>query len=62
MKIYRIISDLPDGRFLCYIGSTSKDLSTRLLQHKAHYYSYLRKGKSSYCTSYKIISKKYNGY
>jgi len=41
MKIYRIISDLPDGRFLCYVGSTNKKLWQRLYKHKQHYLQYL---------------------
>ena len=56
MKIYRIISDLPDGRFLCYIGSTSGDLKKRLKGHKSDYYNYL-KGSCSWITSFELIKK-----
>ena len=56
MKIYRIISDLPDGRFLCYIGSTSRDLKKRLKGHKSDYYNYL-KGSCSWITSFELIKK-----
>jgi len=56
MKIYKIISDLPDGRFLCYIGSTKGELKTRLKRHELNYKSYL-KGKYNYTTAYELIKK-----
>ena len=58
MKIYRIISDLPDGRFLCYIGSTSKELNERLTQHKLDYNKYLN-NKHRYITSFKLVCRKW---
>ena len=58
MLIYRIISDLPDGRFLCYIGSTSKKLNERLNQHMYDYKQYLN-GKYHYVTSFKLVCRQW---
>jgi len=56
MKIYKIIADSPDGKFYCYIGSTSKELYERLRGHISNYSNYL-KNKFKYITSFKIIQK-----
>jgi hypothetical protein len=56
MKIYKLIADSPDGKFYCYIGSTSKELNERLLEHKRSLRNYL-KNMCRYVTSFKIIQK-----
>ena len=56
MKIYRIISDNSDGRFLCYIGCTKKELKSRLNEHYNDYLRYL-KGQYHWITSFELIKK-----
>jgi len=56
MKIYKIIADLPDGRFMVYIGSTGEDLNLRLAKHKSNYKSYLN-GLSNFVTSFNLLQK-----
>ena len=56
MKIYRIISDNSDGRFLCYIGCTKKELKSRLNEHNNDYLRYL-KGQYHWITSFELIKK-----
>lgn len=54
MKIYKIITDLPDGRFLIYIGSTNLKLNERLTTHKKNYTKYQQQ-KYNYTTSFQIL-------
>jgi hypothetical protein len=49
--IYKIES--ADGT-LVYIGSTSKNLNTRVIEHKSSYKRFLA-GKTNYCCSYEIL-------
>lgn len=51
--IYKIICNETNET---YYGSTSRDLETRIKEHKRHYKSFL-KNKFGYCCSYKIIEK-----
>ena len=50
-KIYKIVDNTTR---LIYVGSTTKELNTRLIQHKCAYKRYLS-GKYGYMTSYEII-------
>jgi hypothetical protein len=50
-RIYKIVDNVTG---LQYIGSTTKSLHKRLLQHKNNYKCYLE-GRYSYITSYKIL-------
>lgn len=50
-KIYKITS--PSTKKI-YIGSTTKDIERRLIEHKCNYKKYL-KGNFKYCTSYEVI-------
>jgi hypothetical protein len=56
MKIYKIIADLPDGRFMVYIGSTINELSKRLKAHKKSLKDY-KSGKKNYMTSFQLIQQ-----
>lgn len=59
-KIYKIVADALDGtdRFLCYIGSTTDLLTTRLANHESLYKRYLH-GKARNTRSYDVLCKGY---
>lgn len=57
MKIYKIIADLPDGRFMCYIGSTKNKLSDRLKGHRNDFKQYINNSSSGYCSSFELLKK-----
>ena len=50
-RIYKIVSSECDG---CYVGSTTKQLSTRFSDHKSSYKRYLS-GKGGYYTSFEVL-------
>ena len=50
-KIYKIVDNTTG---LIYVGSTTKELNTRLIQHKCAYKRYLA-GKYNFVTSFEII-------
>ena len=50
-KIYKLTCNTTG---IIYIGSTTTTLNTRLIEHKAHYQTYLN-GKRNFLTSFEII-------
>ena len=50
-KVYKLICNITG---LIYVGSTTKELNVRLIQHKSNYKAYLA-GKYGYVTSFEII-------
>ena len=56
MKIYRIISDNSDGKFLCYIGSTKREIKERIQSHEYEYKQF-RNGFHNYVTSFELLKR-----
>lgn len=59
-RIYRIITDAPDGRFMVYVGATTQDLGSRLAQHRSKYEAYKSGKHNKDVGSFAIVSKDYH--